>query len=151
MQHFFAYSSIVKANREKVWSLYADIAAINKISPPLAQVNIERVDLPLRAGSEIIFIGKYPPRLRWHARIEAFVAGSHFVDVQLSGPFASWRHEHIFIAQKDETEMIDRLTFTLKGGRLVNVLFTPAMTLLLRAYFSYRHDRTRAILHTANA
>jgi hypothetical protein len=149
--HFFAYSSIVKANREKVWSLYADVATINKISPSMARVTIEYVDLPLRAGSEIIFVGKYPPRLRWHARIEAFVAGSHFVDVQLSGPFAYWRHEHLFIAQKDETEMIDRLTFTLKGGLLVNGIFAPLVKLLLRAYFSYRHNRTRAILHTDNA
>ncbi len=142
----FVYSSIIPAPLEKVWALYADVNTINKISPPLARVNFARVDLPLRAGSEIIFVGKYPPRLRWHTRIEEFVANSHCVDVQVAGPFAEWRHEHIFKARDEVTEMIDQVTFRINGGRLLNILFAPLLKLLLRFYFSYRHRRTRQLV-----
>ena len=142
----FVYSSIIPAPLEKVWALYADVNTINHISPTLARVNFERVDLPLRAGSEIVFVGKYPPRLRWHARIEEFVSSSHFVDVQVAGPFAEWRHEHIFKAFGDKTEMIDQVTFRMKGGQVLNIFFGSLANLLLRAYFSYRHHRTRILL-----
>lgn len=146
MQNQFIYSSLIPAPLEKVWALYADVNTINKISPPLARVNFERVDLPLRVGSEIIFIGKYPPRLRWHARIEEFVANSHFVDVQVTGPFAQWRHEHIFKVHGKATEMIDQVTFRVKGGRVLNIFFSPLLKLLLRVYFLYRHHWTRILL-----
>ena len=144
--HRFVYSSIIPAPLEEVWALYADASSINKISPFFARVNFERVDLPLHAGSEIVFVGKYPPRLRWHARIEEFVANSHFVDVQMTGPFAEWRHEHIFKAHGDKTEMIDQVLFRLKGGEVLNRFLAFGVNLLLHAYFSSRHRRTRNLL-----
>jgi ligand-binding SRPBCC domain-containing protein len=146
MQSEFVYSSVIPVPLEKVWSFYADVNAINPISPPFARVNFERVDLPLRTGSEIVFVGKYPPRLRWHAKIEALVPNSHFVDVQVEGPFAEWRHEHIFKARGEATEMIDQVTFRLKGGETLNKFLVLLVTLLLRAYFSYRHRRTSILL-----
>ena len=129
-----------------MWALYADVNTINKISPFFARVNFERIDLPLRAGSEIIFLGKYPPRLRWHARLEAFVENSHFVDVQVRGPFAFWRHEHIFKAHGNATKMIDRVKLSLSGGRLWNRLAAPLIKMLLYFYFQHRHRRTRSLL-----
>jgi len=146
MQTRFIYSSLLPAPLEKVWALCADVSTINKISPFFARVNFERVDLPLHAGAEIIFVGKYPPRMRWHARLEAFVKNSHFVDVQVSGPFAFWRHQHIFKAHGDVTEMIDRVEFSLKGRRLWNQLAAPLIKMLLYFYFQYRHRLTRTLL-----
>lgn len=142
----FIYSSIIPAPLEKVWALYANVYTINKISPPWARVNFERIDLPLRAGSEIIFVGKYPPRLRWHAKIESFVSQSHFVDIQISGPFAVWRHEHLFKSHGGNTEMIDQVMFRVKGGDFFNKLFSPLLKMLLQAYFASRHRRTRILL-----
>lgn len=146
MQIQFIYSSFIPAPLEKVWALYADANTINQISPFFARVNFERLDLPLRAGAEIIFIGKFPPRVRWHARLETFVENSHFVDVQLQGPFAFWRHEHIFKSSGAHTAMIDRVTFSHHGGTLRKALLTAATKLLLRTYFAYRHARTRKLL-----
>jgi hypothetical protein len=142
----FSYSSVVPAPLEKVWALYSDANSINKISPAFARVNFERLDLPLRAGAEIVFVGKYPPKIRWHAKIEAFVENSHFVDVQVSGPFAHWRHEHFFKSHERGTEMTDRVEFLLKGGRVVNLLLAPLVKLLLRRYFAHRHHRTMVLL-----
>lgn len=142
----FIYSSIIPAPLEKVWMLYADVNTINRISPAFARVIFERVDLPLGAGSEMIFIGKYPPRLRWHARIETFVENSYFVDVQISGPFAFWRHQHLFKPHGEATEMIDRVSFSLPGGRFWNQLVAPLIAMLLHFYFRYRHRQTRALL-----
>lgn len=77
MRAQFSYSPIVPAPLEKVWALYPDANSINKISPPFARVNFARLDLPLRAGAEIILAGKYSPpkKNRWHAKIAAFAGG----------------------------------------------------------------------------
>lgn len=83
-----------------------------------------------------------PPKIRWHAKIEAFVEGSRFIDVQVSGPFAYWRHEHLFKSRKRGTEMTHRVEFLLKGGLAINLLLTPLVKLRLRGYFAYRHRRT---------
>lgn len=61
MRAQFSYSPIVPAPLEKVWGLYPDANSINKISPPFARVNFARLDLPLRAGAEIILADKYSP------------------------------------------------------------------------------------------
>lgn len=61
MRAQFSYSPIVPAPLEKVWALYPDANSINKISPPFARVNFARLDLPLRAGAEIILADKYSP------------------------------------------------------------------------------------------
>jgi len=42
--------------------------------------------------------------------------------------------------------MIDMVTFRLKGRGVLNRLFAPLFKLLLRAYFSYRHRRTKQLL-----
>lgn len=84
MQSQFICSSIIPAPLEKVWALYAEVNTIDQISPRFTRVKFERVDLPRRAGSEIVFVGKYSPRLCWHARIDVFVFNSHFVDMQIS-------------------------------------------------------------------
>lgn len=77
MRAQFSYSPIVPAPLEKVWALYPDANSINKISPPFARVNFARLDLPLRAGAEIILADKYSPpqKKRGHAKIAAVVDG----------------------------------------------------------------------------
>lgn len=43
---------------------------------------------------------------------------NQFVDEQLKGPFASYRHEHLFTPVGDETEMRDIVDFTAPFGPL---------------------------------
>lgn len=69
MRAQFSYSPIVPAPLEKVWALYPDANSINKISPPFARVNFARLDLPLRAGAEIILADKYSPPKKKNAGI----------------------------------------------------------------------------------
>jgi len=64
-----------------------------------------------------------------------------------TGPFsfAYWRHEHFFKMNGGDTEMIDRVAFSHRGGILMNMILAPVTKQLLRAYFAYRHRRTRAL------
>ena len=58
---------------------------------------------------------------RWRTLIESFEPESSFVDVQLEGPYHSWRHEHTFAACSDGTIVPDRVEYEVPLGRLGDV------------------------------
>jgi uncharacterized protein (TIGR01777 family) len=86
---------------------------------------------------------KGPISLRWHAALEDVVAGERFVDVQEQGPFAAWRHEHLFETEAGRGQLRDRVRYTLPYGlnRLgcARRLFNKDLERLFR----YRHERMR--------
>jgi ligand-binding SRPBCC domain-containing protein len=119
----------VPAPLERVWQFHEDVAtALPALSPPEAKVAIESADLPVRVGSRIAITARGPlgMRVRWVARITAHrpprtggAYGAEFADEQESGPFAAWRHDHVF----DEigtgaTQITDRVTYRVPLGPL---------------------------------
>ncbi len=73
---------------------------------------------------------------RMTSRISVHERPHRFVDEQVSGPFAHWRHEHRFDASGDGTRMVDVVDFASPVGavgRLVDrLLLTGYMTRLLQ-------------------
>ncbi len=53
---------------------------------------------------------------RMRNRITAFDRPRRFVDEQVNGPFAHFRHEHLFATQQNVTRMIDRIEFSAPLG-----------------------------------
>lgn len=71
--------------------------ALDRLLPPWQDVRVEQDAGEMRTGAEtVLSVPLGPIRKRWHARIEEAVPGERFVDVQVSGPFGRWRHEHRF-------------------------------------------------------
>jgi ligand-binding SRPBCC domain-containing protein len=73
---------------------------------------------------------------RMTSRISLYEAPHRFVDEQVSGPFASWHHEHQFEVIDGGTRMVDLVDFASPVGpvgRLVDRLaLTDYMTRLLQ-------------------
>lgn len=67
-----------------------------------------------------------------------------FVDEQARGPFASFRHEHLFEADGDATVMIDRVEFRAPGGPAGPL----AERVLLGRYLERLIDERNAFLTT---
>lgn len=53
---------------------------------------------------------------RMTSRISALQRPSRFVDEQVEGPFARFRHEHLFETEGNATRMIDRIEFAAPLG-----------------------------------
>lgn len=71
--------------------------ALDRLLPPWQDVRVEQDAGAMRTGAEtVLSVPLGPIRKRWHARIEEAVPGERFVDVQVTGPFGRWRHEHRF-------------------------------------------------------
>ena len=124
------FQTTVGAPLQRVWTFHEDVkSALPALSPPDSRVRIESADLPVQPGSRIVIRVRGPSGIpvRWVAKIvehrapagDADATTAAFVDEQESGPFAAWRHEHLFEAVGlDATRLTDRVTYRVRFGPL---------------------------------
>jgi ligand-binding SRPBCC domain-containing protein len=82
---------------------------------------------------------------RWKTLIESFEPGSAFVDVQLSGPYRSWRHVHRFEAVHGGTLMSDTVVYELPLGPLGRIAHAVFVRRSVERIFRYRRERIEAL------
>lgn len=144
------YQTTIAAPLARVWLFHTDAQNLPRLSPPAANVRLESADLPLREGSELVILARGPLArpIRWVARITDFTpphavlfgVEARFVDEQLAGPFASWRHEHEMEAVDAKTTLLtDRITYRLRGGPLGILADWLFVRWQLSQLFAYRH------------
>lgn len=125
--------------------------ALQRLLPPWERVQILNIQGRLSTGQQrVVFrlvLGGIVP-IRWEAEASNYQRGQGFVDVQLRGPFAEWRHVHRFIPQDEERALLqDEVSFRLPGGFLVRGLANRTVRKRLDRIFRYRHQVTASDLH----
>lgn len=141
------FESEMPVTRQELGDWHMRPGAFERLSPPWDEIELESQDRPIANGSRaVVVLKKGPFRKRWVARHEEVDPGRSFLDVQESGPFASWRHLHRFEdarSYEKRSLLIDELSFRLP--------FSPLSTLLAGAWaskevdrlFRHRHEVTR--------
>lgn len=95
--HTFACRSRIAAPVGDLAAWHFRAGALDRLLPPWQDVRVEQDAGAMRVGAEtVLSVPIGPIRKRWRARIEEAVPGERFVDVQVTGPFGRWRHEHRF-------------------------------------------------------
>lgn len=80
-----------------VFQWHTGPGAFQRLTPPWEDVRIREPMGELAEGSRVVLgLRKGPAELRWEVEHTAFEENRLFVDEQVSGPFAHWRHEHRF-------------------------------------------------------
>lgn len=120
--------------------------ALDRLLPPWQDVRVIEDAGPMRVGAEtVLSVPLGPIRKAWRARIDEAVRGEHFVDVQVSGPFGAWRHEHRFEADVDgdagASRLIDSIRYRMPLAPFGNVGAGFAKK-DLEKLFGWRHWRT---------
>jgi uncharacterized protein len=145
------FQTTINAPLEKVWAFHQDVrTALPMLSPPKHHVTIESADEPPREGARQVLRMRGPlgREMRWVARLvehrppHAVVFGeeARFVDVQESGPFKSWRHEHDFEAiDSRTTRLLDRVTYTPPLGPIGNLGDLLLIRWQIKSMFRHRH------------
>ena len=131
--------TFVEAASDVVFDLELDVdvhAASLPRSRETARTNTGRRRLAL--GDEVTFRARHFG-LRWRmtSRITACERPDRFVDEQISGPFRTLRHEHLFRALPSRgTEMTDRVTVSAPlgpvGAVVTRLLLAPYLRRLLK-------------------
>jgi uncharacterized protein (TIGR01777 family) len=142
--------TLIAAPLEETFAFFSKAANLGLITPAAMQFRIEGQAPAMTEGAAIDYrlrVGPVP--IRWRTRITTWEPGRRFVDLQESGPYRVWRHEHTFRAEGNRTVMEDRVQYAPPFGplgRLAHALFIgPA----LKQIFRYRGDVIRLRFGTA--
>ena len=143
----FSLSTKIQANQNELFQYHANPGALNRLIPPWENVRVQRRSDSLEVGSEVVLVNSlFGLPLEWRARHTKLDPPDSFEDIQVSGPFKTWVHEHRFEnAGLSQSILCDHVSYEMKFGPL-GWLGLPLVQSKLRAMFHYRHWTTQADL-----
>lgn len=133
---------------EDVWLWHTRPGAFERLTPPWEDVRVLERTGGIENGARIVLEVKLGPiPLRWVAVHRDVVEGSRFVDVQESGPFASWVHEHEMTGDgAGGTIVRDCITCEPPLGAAGSLFGAPVIRQKLERMLRYRHATLAADL-----
>lgn len=87
---------------ETVWKLFSDPSNLAELTPPHYHAGVNVLGGEFVEGCKVVISMKpygIPSPVKWVSQIQGIQHGptrAEFVDLQLSGPFAYWKHHHVF-------------------------------------------------------
>jgi ligand-binding SRPBCC domain-containing protein len=139
---------LIQRPLEEVFAFFADAQNLEAITPPYLCF---RIVTPPPIQTQEGTLLDYRLRLfgipfSWRTRIESWIANERFVDVQLRGPYAKWRHTHEFHATSEGTLVVDHVDYDIGWwicGALAQAAFVRRT---LDDIFDYRAKRVAELL-----
>jgi len=143
----FSLVSSVQCERRELFEYHSNPGALNRLIPPWERISIESRSDSLAVGSEVVISNSLcGVPVKWRAKHTRLDAPESFQDIQLSGPFKSWVHDHIFESDGSGNSLLtDRVEFETKFG-WIGQIGLPIVTSKLAAMFAFRHRTTQADL-----
>jgi ligand-binding SRPBCC domain-containing protein len=128
---------------EQIWPFFCDERNLEELTP--AFLNFEVLGKSTREIGEGTLID-YRLKLNgipmgWQSRIENWAPARHFVDTQVKGPYAYWRHAHDFTPVANGTLMRDVVRYRLPLGWLGSVVAGWKVASQVDRIFSFRSAR----------
>ena len=140
--HVLEREQLLGTGLAQAWSFFSDPRNLARITPEDVGFrihDIERLE-PMHEGQLIHYTVSplWGVPMRWVTRIGAVKEPHLFEDIQLRGPYASWRHLHTFESIDGGVRMRDRVEYALPLARLGNWLHSAFIRRKLEAIFDHR-------------
>ena len=133
------YTCLLDASVEAVCAFHTDTHNLLLITPPSIKVHIVKME----PNSVILDIKKFGITTRWEMALEKNCPTS-IVDVMIKGPFASFRHERIFVAEGENRTRMDETITIAPPIPFFQSLFFWFVKRDMDDMFAYRHAKTKA-------
>jgi len=115
--------------------------AFERLSPPWLDVCVQGGPGRLELGLKIdLTVRKFGIPLNWSFTVTELESDKKFVDQQVHGPFAYWRHEHLFEQAGALSAMNDEIRYSLPLALALDPLLGPFVEKELKRVFRYRHE-----------
>jgi ligand-binding SRPBCC domain-containing protein len=127
----------------EVFPFFADAANLEAITPPFLGFRVVTpAPIEMRVGTLIEYrLTLHRLAVSWLTRIEEWVPGARFVDVQLHGPYRLWHHTHEFApAREGGTLMRDVVRYALPFGPLGDIAHRAFVKRDLDVIFDFRAE-----------
>ena len=140
----FVKESVIAASVEQVFAFHERADALQVLMPPWEPSEVVQPPTSLAVGTIVIVRSRIGPV--W-VTIESehveYDRDRMFVDEMRRGPFASWRHRHLFFEDPDGCRLRDEIDYEPPLGVLGRLADRIVIRPRLRRLFDYRHDITR--------
>ena len=141
----FTATSRIPASAEAVFDWHEAPGAFDRLTPPWERVRVLSHEGGIRDGARVsLLVGPAPFAMRWELEHRYYQHGRSFTDLQLSGPFRSWKHVHRMIPQGPHAcLLVDTIEYALPFGALGRLVSRLVVQRKLKRLFAFRHAVTR--------
>ena len=131
-----------------MFAFHESPGALVRLTPPWEEVELVEGGESIRPGSRVVLRTKVGPvALRWVAEHTEYEPPTSFADRQVSGPFASWYHRHLFLDDgSGGTLLRDEVDYEPPMGWLGRLFGGGYIREKLEKLFDFRHEMTRSIV-----
>ena len=148
MKHYTLERKIlIQKPLDEVFSFFHKPENLSRITPPsMAFQILSPSPVAMKKGALIdyrIRIVGIP--LRWTSVISEYHPPKLFIDEQLRGPYAFWKHTHFFREAGGETEVRDQVIYALPLGALGRIARRLWVKRTLENLFDYREKQIQHI------
>jgi ligand-binding SRPBCC domain-containing protein len=147
--HHLERSQRVEAPVEAAFDAYGDATNLEPMTPPWLHFHVRNpAGLVLREGTVLEYrLRLHGVPIRWRTLIKAWEPPFRFVDVQLDGPYALWKHTHEFEPDGDGATVVrDRVRYAIPFGPLGSLAHLLFVRRDLRRIFDFRRDALAEVL-----
>ncbi len=148
MEHVLTREQILPGDPDEVFGFFANAFNLEAITPPWLRFRVLTPGpVHLAPGALIQYrLDLHRIPIRWLTRIETWVAGERFVDVQIRGPYRLWHHTHTFEAHDGGTLVRDRVRYALPLGLLGELAHRLLVRRDLERIFDFRQASVARML-----
>ncbi len=141
----FVKESVIKASPERVFEFHEQPNALALLLPPWESARVIKAAEISDVGSEAIVETTIfgPFAVKWIARHTAYDPPHSFEDMQVKGPFRSWRHRHIIKPDSHGAILRDEIHYEPPLGFLGRLIAPLVIERRLQRLFDFRHGVTR--------
>jgi len=141
----FRKASQISCTPDELFRWHEQPDAFKRLMPPREPVEVLRHDGSIKDGARAqLRVGFWPLKFNWELEHRDYIAGQQFCDVQIRGPFKSYRHVHrITGAGNGNAVLIDEIQFEMPMGFFGVWLGKLIMLPKFRRLFEHRHRVTR--------
>ncbi len=141
----FVKESIIRATQERVFEFHEQPDALTLLLPPWERAHVVQPAKISEVGTQAIIETRVfgPITVRWIAEHTVYDPPHLFEDVQVKGPFRSWRHRHVVEPHVNGALLRDQIDYQPPLGFLGRAVAPLVVERRLRKLFDYRHEITR--------
>ena len=129
---------------DQLFSWHENPGAFERLTPPFEPVKVKKRKGGIDGGEVHLQMNLGPIPLPWVARHHDYIKNKQFLDEQVSGPFASWNHAHLFekIGAKS-SKLIDKIDYRLPFGSVGKTFGGAFAEQKIKQMFAYRRNITK--------
>ncbi|MCX6139688.1 MAG: SRPBCC family protein [Candidatus Kapabacteria bacterium] len=140
---------LIHTGIDRVFHFHDDTRNLLKITPPNVKVTFSTIGEP-GLGYEVILkvrqFGFFT--MRWHVKITEYEPPLRMTDIQVSGPFRSWKQVRILRDVSGSTELTDIVEYEPPFGILGRIANSLLIRRQIEQMFSFRQAATKRILES---